>query len=82
MTRLRMKLKNQSKKHLKGKRMQKMLPREEVQLLQKPTEYTGRKAAEATIPKSGKKPQESSTITKVQKKRLTVIPGHQKGYKV
>ena len=79
MTRLKMKLKNQSRKPLKGKRRQKMLPRKEVQLLQKPTEYTGRKTAETTIPKSGKKPQDSSTITKSTEEKINNDPKAPKG---
>ena len=63
MTRLRMKLKNQSKKPLKGKRRQKCCRGRRCNFL-KPTEYTGKKAAETEIPKQEKEPQESSNETK------------------
>ena len=79
MKRLRMKLKNQSKKPLKGKRRHKMFPREEVQLHQK---------LQSTLKKNQQKQkfqnQKKSNINLVvkqkvlKKKRLIVIPRHQK----
>ena len=78
MKRLRMKLKHQSKKPLKGKRRHKMFPRVEVQLHRKLPSTLKKKSAETKIPKPEKKQQESSSKKKVLKKRLIVMPGHQK----
>ena len=77
MKRLRMKLMNQSKKPLKGKRRHKMFPRDKVELHQK-QQSTLKKPTETKIPKPEKKQQESSSKTKKLKKRLIVIPRHQK----
>ena len=78
MKRLRMKLKNQSKKHLKGKRRHKTFPREEVQLHQKLQSTLKKKPAETNIPKPEKKQQESSSKTKSTEEKINSNPRHQK----
>ena len=68
MKRLRMKLKNQSKKALKGKRRHKMFPREEVQLHEKLPSTLKKKPAETKIPKPEKKQQDSSSKKSTEEK--------------
>ena len=71
-TRLRMKLKNKGKKHLKGKK---------IETNSKTTEYSGKKAAEKKFPKPEKRHMKLVVKQKVLQKRLTVIPRHQKWQK-
>ena len=80
MTRLKMKLKNQSKKPLKSKRRQTKLPREAPSFSPslKPTEYTAKNAAETKNPKPYKSHRKLVVKQKVLKKRLIVIQRHQK----
>ena len=54
MTLLKTKMKNRSKKPLKGKRMREDVAEGGGTTSSKPTEYTGEKAAETKIPKPGK----------------------------
>ena len=78
MKRLRMKLKNQSKKPLKGKRRPKMFPREEMQLHQK-LQSTLKKNQQKQKFQNQKKSNRNLVVKqKVLKKRLIVIPRHQK----
>ena len=74
MKRLRMKLENQSKKPLKGKRRHKMFPREEVQLHQKLRSTLKKKPDETKIPKPEKKQQESSSKTKSTEEKINSNP--------
>ena len=76
MTHLRMKLKNQSKKPLKGKRRQTnyKFAEGESAISPKPTEYTGNKATETKIPKPEKKQEESSSRTKITEKKINGDP--------
>ena len=70
MKRLRMKLKNQSKKPLKGKRRHKMyVPEGGGATSSKASEYTEKKSAETKIPKTEKK-QESSSKTKSTEEKI------------
>ena len=78
MTRLRMKIKNKSKKPLKGKGRQRKSPRNEMQVLRK-LQSTLKKTAETKIPKPEKKCHRNLVIKqKVMKKRRIVIRGTKK----
>ena len=69
-----MKRKNQSRKPRKGKRRQKMLAREEVQLLQNLQNTLEKKSAETKIPKPEEKPQASSSKTKNTEEKFNSDP--------
>ena len=73
MTLLRMKLKNQSKKSLKGKRRQKRLPREEVQLLQN-LQSTMKKNRRNKIPNSEKSHRNLLLKTKSTEEKINRDP--------
>ena len=64
-----MKLKNPSKKLLKGKRRQNLLPRKEVHFF-KIYRVQWKKAAETKTPKPEKKPQEPSSKTKSTEEKI------------
>ena len=76
MTRLRLKLKSQSNKPIKGKRRQTELPRREVKLLQNLKSIV-KKSRRTRRSKTRKNPHKAIRQT-VMTKRLEVIPGHQK----
>ena len=77
MKRLRMKLKNQSKKPLKGKRRHKMFPRVEVQLHQKLPSTLQKNQQKQKFQNQKKSNRNLVVKQKVLKKRLIVMPGHQ-----
>ena len=64
MTRQRMKLQNQTKKPLKGKRRHKILPREEVQLHRNLRSTLGKKQQKQKFQNQKKRPQKFSSKTK------------------
>ena len=78
MKRLRMNLKNQRKKPLKGTRRHKMFPREEVQLHQKLPSTLKRNQQKQKVQNQKKSKRNLVVKQKVLRKRLIVIHRHQK----
>ena len=78
MTRLKMKLKSQSKKYLKGKRRQAMLPKEEVNLPQNLKRKLEKNQHKQKLQKRKKNHRKAVVKQKVLRKRLIVNQRYQK----